>query len=325
MPTVKTVTGFILFAANEASYGSGSALNGSTDAIDIVQEAPVFNVQFSYDGNRNGASYSGGNIRRQGPSGRTAQGTVMLEGKGLGATYTSASVPPNLHPFLQSAGFTASFSAGAWSYRPVAVNTQPKSLSLVAYSRNEYLPISGAFCGLKINGTGPGVTMFEFDVQGLAFDTVDNANPPARTFIAHDVVPPKNEAIGLTLGSYSTARVRSYSYEHGLAIDPRVNLNATLAHSGFVTGRRTPTFTVVIEADALSDFDAYAKHRDGEVLAVSLTVGSSALNRFTVSFPQAQITGLERTADASIALWNLTITPYVSQPDLNDDVLVSFD
>ena len=324
MSVIKSVTGIIVLASSETSYATGSALTGSTHAIQLAQEPPVFNVQYSYDGNRNAAQFSGGQLKRQGPSGRTAQGTVLLEAKGLGASYTLSATPPNVDPFLKAAGFSASFAGGTWTYRPIAVNTQPQSMQLMVYDRNEMLPISGALCNLKINGNGPGVTMMEFDVQGLAYDVVDNNTPPARTFIAHTVVPPKNENITLTLGSYAAARVRSYTYEHAAEISPRINLNATLAHAGFAMGRRAPSFTCVIEADALSNFDAYGLHRDGTDLAVSLTLGTVANNRVTLSFPQAQITACERSADGPVALWNLTITPYVSQPDLNDDVIISY-
>jgi hypothetical protein len=319
MSSVKSVTGLLLFAKNEASYGAGANF-AATDAIQVAQELPVFNMQYNFDGNRQGAQWSGGNIRRTGPGGRTVEGTVVIEGKGLGSAYGVNATPPNIHPFLLASGLSGSVSASGWLYRPVPLGTQPKSLALNVYDRGELLPVSGAYANMSFAAEGAGLTMFTFAVQGLCADITDVSNPPTRTYTAVNVLPPKNEAVQFVIGSYSSAKIRNYSYTHNLTITPRINLNEATGHAGFAIGRRSPELTITIEADALATFDAYQAWRDGDTFNVELTVGTTANNRFLIRFPQAQISNVERANDEPVALWNLTLTPAVSGPDSSDDV-----
>ena len=166
--------------------------------------------------------------------------------------------------------------------------------------------------------------MFTFALQGLCGEVSDVANPPSRTYTAANVLPPKNEGVSFVLGAYTGAKIRNYSYEHGLTITPRINLNETSGHAGFAIGRRNPQLTISIEADTLTAFDAYAAWRNGTQYDISLTVGTVANNRFRIRFPQAQIVGVERAGEDPVALWNLTLAPAVSNPDNSDDVELYF-
>lgn len=322
MSSVKSVTGLLLFAKNESSYAAGATFS-STDAIQVTQELPVFNIQYNYDGNRNGAQWSGGNILRAAPGGRTVEGTVRVEGKGIGSgSYGSGSTPPNLHPFLLSSGLSGSLSGSGWLYQPLPLNTTANSLALAVYDRGERLIVSGGYSNMKFSAEGPGLTMFEFTVMGLSSTIADiaAASIPSRTYSAVSVLPPKNEGVSFSLGTYTTAKIRTYSYEHGLTITPRINLNESTGHAGYALGRRSPTLQVTIEADALATFDPYAAWEAGTTFDIGLTVGSVALNRFRLRFPQAQITNVERANEEPVALWNLTLSPVVSGPDNSDDV-----
>jgi hypothetical protein len=138
------------------------------------------------------------------------------------------------------------------------------------------------------------------------------------------ILPPKNEALQFTIGSYTSAKVRSYSYDHGLTITPRNDQNTSGSHAGFAVGDRKPQFTVTIEDDALATFNAYDDWNLGTSRALSFTVGNTALNRFALSLPQAVLTKVERQADGPVATLTLTYTPYVSLPDSNDDVQITF-
>lgn len=319
MSSAKSVVGLLMFAKNEASYGAGASF-AATDAIQVAQELPVFNVNYNYDGNRQGAQWSGGNIIRTGPGGRSVEGTVIIEGKGLGSAYGVGATPPNLHPFLLSSGLSGSLSGSSWVYRPFPLGTAPTSLAMQVYDRNELLTVSGAYANMSFNAEGAGLTMFTFAMQGLCSDITDVSNPPSRTYSAVNVLPPKNEGVQFVIGSYTTAKIRSYSYAHNLTINPRINLNESTGHAGFAIGRRTPEFTITIEADALETFDAYAAWRNGTTYDVSLTVGTSANNRFRIRMSQAQISNVVRANDDPVATWELTLTPAVSSPDASDDL-----
>lgn len=323
MSSVKSVTGLLMFAKTEASYGAGASFV-ATDAIQVAQELPVFNVQYNFDGNRNGAQFSGGNIRRTGPGGRSAEGTVIIEGKGLGSAYNVSAIPPNIHPFLLSSGLSGSLSSSVWLYRPIPLGVQPQSVALNVYDRGELLSVSGAYSNMSFAADGAGLTMFTFAMQGLCSEITDVAVPPARTYTAVSVLPPKNEGVSFAIGSYTAAKIRNYSYAHNLTINPRINLNEATGHAGFALGRRAPELTITIEADALSGFDAYTAWRDGTTYDVSLTVGTATNNRFRIRFPTAQISNVERANDDPVAVWNLTLTPAVSGPDASDDIELSW-
>lgn len=324
MSASKITTGLILFAKNEAVYGQGGALTGSTDTISLFREFPTFTYEFVYDGTRDGASYSGGSLKKTAPSGRTTTGTVILEGKGLGSTYGASAFPPSLHAFLKASGLSGSLSGSVWKYVPTPLGTTPDSLTMAVYDRGEMLPVSGAYASFTMNGEGAAPTSFEFAVQGLAGEITDVSNPPARTYIAKNVVPPKNENIGLTIGAVSGLKVRSYSYDHGLEITPRVNINTPSGHAGFVIGRRSPVFQVTVESEALSTFNPYDDFNAGTSRAITYTVGADATNRFTVNLPNCQLTGVEKAEDGPVALWNLTFAPHTSGPDAEDDFEVLF-
>jgi hypothetical protein len=130
--------------------------------------------------------------------------------------------------------------------------------------------------------------------------------------------------VSFVLGAYATAKIRNYSYEHGLQITPRININETTGHAGFAIGRRTPQLNITIEADALTNFDAYTAWRNGTTYDVSLTVGTVANNRYRIRFPQAQISNVERSGEDPVALLNLTLTPATSGPDASDDLQLYF-
>lgn len=325
---LKTTYALYLQAATESIYLTPAPLTGSTDSIQVATDYPVFNYGYAFDGNRNGAPLSTGNLQPTAPSGRTAQGTVRIEGKGLGSAYSNAIAArvPNLHPFLMGGGLSASFTStgGAqWNYRPYAITvTQPSSITLGVYSRGELLPISGAYCTWKAGAEGAAPTIFEFDVQGVAGTFSDTA-VPNRAWSGASTLPPKNDAAQITIGSF-TPVIRSWNYEHGLDIQPRNNQNTSGSHSGFAVGRRTPKLTLTIEQDALSSFNPYDDFNLGTSRAVTVTVGTVQYNRFSFSFPQCVLSNVEQGADGPTALWTLTYTPYVTTPDAQDDITLTF-
>jgi hypothetical protein len=323
----KVVTGLIILAANEATYGQGAALTGSANTIQVAEAFPIFNVDYSFDGDRKGGNYSGGNNRRTTPSGRSVTGKLIIEGKGLGSTYSSVAVtPPNLHPFLISSGLSGSLQGGAWVYKPNPLGTTAVGTALEVYDRGEKLPISGAFFNMTFASPGPGITTFEFDLMGIPGTITDVATPPARIFTAASVLPPKNELVSLTIDSYATASVRSYTYVHKQDIAPRINLNSSGSFAGYALGRRSPTFTVTMEADALGAYNPYLDQQNGIARNVSFTVGQPGTNNnFTVTFPSASISKVTRKNDGTtLALWDVEFAPAISAPDQSDDMSLTF-
>jgi len=319
----KLVTGLILFCKNETTYGAGMTLAGASDAIQLAQDFPVFNIEYGFDGSRKGAQYSGGNLQRVGPSGATIKGKVKLEAKGSGSAYTATAQVPNIHPFLLAGGMSCSFAGVTNVYKPVPLGTALESLAMECFDRGEKIPISGAVATWTLGATDSGPSYFEFDLSGLPGTPADLATPPTRTFKSHTILPPKNEAIALTIGSFTTGVVRNWSYDHAIEVAPRTNVNAASGHNGFALGRRVPVFKCTVEADALSTYNPYSDYSAGTPRAISLTVGV-ATNGYTVSLPIAQLTSVQKEADGPVAMWSLTFSPVVSSPDASDEISISF-
>lgn len=324
----KSVIGYIVFANTETSYGQGAAI-GAGNAIQCQGENPQFDIKYQSDGKRVAANYSAGNVRGTTPSGRTVDGVIKIELKGLGSAYSTSSRAPNSDPFLLASNLSASFQGNKVVYAPLPLGSVPTSIGLQVYGNGELINISGSFCDFSITTGGPGISIAEFKLSGLPSDVVDVSNPtgslPARTWTAQNIIPPKAELIGLTIGTYTTANVRSITYTHGQTMTPRTSLSATGSMAGFVLGRRNPELKMTIEAEQLGTFDAYMTQKLATTNAINYTVGTLGTNNsWTMAFPSCSLMGVQRKGDGPIAVWDLTFAPAVSAPDANDDMSLTF-
>lgn len=322
MSSTKNILIVALTAKNEASYGAGGALSLLLDGIE-VQKHPEFTIDFAYDGKRNAPPGTFGQVKRNATSGRTAKGQIVVDGKGLGATYTATALVPNLQCLILASGHSASLSGSTWTFVPDAATNTPKSLVMDAYVNQQKLSMTAGYASLTIDCPGPEGADFMFDVQALASTPVDSA-PPAIAYSGSAVLPPKAESITLSLGGFATAKVRSYKFEGKRDLAARTDINSAAGHAGFNPGARTPTFTVVVEAEALATYNPYALREAATSGVVSLTHGSVAFNRFTLSMPQAQIVDVKDGADGSVATWELTYQAAESAPTANDSYSLVF-
>jgi hypothetical protein len=317
MSSTKNILIFAMTAKNEASYGAGGALSLATDAIDL-QKLPEFGLDYAFDGKRPAPQGTFGQVRRNASSGRTAKGQVVVDGKGLGSAYSLTATPPNLHCFLLASGLSGSLSASnAWVYQPDAATNSPKSLVMDVYPRGEKWSMTAGYCSLTIDCPGNEGADFIFDVQALASTPVDAAFP-AITLVSASVIPPKAESITLNLGGWSGAKVRSFKFEQKRELQSRVDINSAAGHAGFNPGARNPTFTVVIEAEALATYNPYSIREAGTTAAVSLTMGSVANNKFNLAMPLTQIAEVKPGNDGSVATWEITYEAKESTPLAND-------
>lgn len=323
MTTFKSIEGTVIFARSESTYLAGAAMTGSTHAIEIVEEFPQFTLNYAFDGSRGGAAYSRGQYSRAAKFGRTTEGTIKLVGRGLGAAYTTASVPANLHPFILASGFSGSCESGEWIYKPTPINTQPTSLAMEIYTANEKWNCSGSYANLTIDGTDASKTHWEFAVQGMLGIPEDLVSLPLHDIQAGDVAIPTNSDIDFTVDGYSGSVVTSWRYEHGLELTPRMNLNSPNAHQGFIAGRHNHKLMVTIERPTFTDFDAYDSYTSSSLATVSLTVGTVANNRFTIQLNKAQITALTPAADGTKAVLELEFMGSVQTPT-DTDVQITF-
>lgn len=323
MASDKSIIGLALLAKVEAAYNTGSTtLSTSTDGIQVAS-LPEFDLAYAFDGSRPTPPGTAGQMRRSAPSGRTATSKITIEAKGAGATYTSSSVPP-MHVFLRASGLTAALSASTWTYTPDAIGSVPASLALGVYRRGELWNMSGAYADFTLSATNGGPTSFAFDVSAVASAPSD-ATCPVITYPYSTVVPPKAEQIAFNLNGYANLKVTNFKFEYGRKIQPRIDLNtSTLGHGGFAPDRHSPKFTVTVESTQLTNIDPYSLQVLGTVCPVSLTVGSVANNRYTLTMSQCQVTAVKGVENGPVAQWELSLDAVQSDPSTFDDFALKF-
>lgn len=326
MSADKQVVLYGLLAKAEGSYGGGATVAATADGIQLA-ELPELEVGWAYEGEAPPAPGTYGLAKRRQPTGKTIRGVLRVEGKGAGVAYSASVKPPDVHNLLLASGFSATTvtTGGSESvtYAPTAGPTGFGSLAGEMYSRGEKWPFTGLYANCAIVGENPGPAIFEFDSVALLGTRADSA-VPTITYTYASIIPPKNENITLSLNAVTTLKVRSYRFETGASIDnPRINLNTTNAHAGFVRARRAPKLTVTVEAPLSSLLDVYTIEEAATNFAVSMTVGGTQYNKFSLSLPQAQLRA-RQTVEGPVALHEIECFAYCSTPTANDDVSLVF-
>lgn len=325
MASDKNVLALAILAKTEASYGAVTSVSAATDGIHIVDH-PEFTLSYTYDGSQGTVPGTAGVFRRNAPSGRFATGKVKIYAKGLGNPYSTGSTPPSIHPFLLASGLSGSYAAGVYSYQPYALSPNPVSGSSVyieAYRRGEKWPLTGGYCTFTLGTSNAAAPIFEFDVSAVTTIPTDAA-PPTPVYPATSVVPPKAENVTLSIGSWTSAKVRSVKFELGRELHARTDIASLAGHAGFAPGARKPKFTVVVESPALSVFDAYTNMSNATVLPVSLTVGSVSTNKYQLLMSQSILTNVNPQEDGPVATWELVFQPTTSTLTSNDDFVLNF-
>lgn len=318
MAAEKNVLVYGLLAAVESTYSGSTTLSTGSHGIQVA-EYPTLTISHLYDGARPSPDGVLGSQRRNGASGRYAEGSIVIEGKGTGTAY-SASVTPAIHPFLLASGYSGSVSGGAWTYRHPAASTTPTSLALRAYSRGEVRTIRGAYANMSVNADGAATPLFTFDVQGLV-DLPSTHTFPTITYSDTSVVPPKAEGVTFSLNGVSSLKVRSFSFAENREIVQRPALTDSNGIAGFAPARRNPQLTVTIEACDLATLNPYNLFNAGTQMSCSLQVGSVAYNRYSISCDQAQLSSYEDGEDGGVATWTLVLDLPSTGPSANDDVV----
>lgn len=331
-----------LLAKEEATYATAVSLTTTADGVQLQYSdnyvgAP-FTIDYAFDGDLGPAVATLGTIKRVAPSGRSIKGDLPVRARPGGAAY-SATVVPSVHRFLKSAGFdatvTTTTSAEKWVYTPTAPAAAMTSLTEELYTRGEKWPVVGIMSDLKIDFANPAPPIWTFSQQGILNGLPSDVAAPTITYPLQTVAPPLASSIALPLGNFTSANavVMSGSFELRRQLFPRVALSGASAHLGFVGGDRAPLLKVVLEATALTGspytaaaaFDPYNLRDSAQNIAVSLVFGATQYNRYTLSMPQAQVIDVVPQNNGPIATVELTIAPYVSQVQLNDDLTITFD
>lgn len=330
-----------LLLKNESTYNTPVALSTTADGVQMQfksRDTPsLFTMGYTFDGDL-GPSVSGfGTIARVPPSGRSAKGSIPTRARPGGAAY-SASVIPSIHTLLKIAGFDATLvtTVGneSWTYKPTPPGTTYASGTAQLFSKGETMTLAGVLSNVKFDAPDPSPPLWTFDAQGTVSSMPSDSAFPVITYPLQTVAPPLASSVALTFGSLSTnAVVKNSSFDFQRKLTARVAQSGGGGHLGFVPDDFIPMLKLTIEAMPLTTtpftsstaIDPYQLMDLAQQLsACSVQYGTTQYNRYTLSLPQAQVTGVNLTADGPTALLELTVIGANSTASSNDSVSLTF-
>lgn len=312
----------------EATYGTAVAVTATADGhlLALSDRHPgLLTMEYLYDGRLGPAPGNLGDLRRVGQVGRSISGELPMRFRGAGTTY-AATVLPSLHTPWKIAGFDSTLGSGAYTYTPTADSTTYSSATVEYYKRGEMWRSLGTLAdwGFRVEGAAPPI--HTFNVRGIGSVAVTDAAMVAPAYLNASVAPPVATGVTCTIGSWTAVGLKSATFALNRSMEPRVGIEATDAHLGFVPSGYDPELRLVVESTALvgtpyhtaAGFDPYVLRSSANNFAVVLTVGSTAYNRFTLNLPQAQVVDAVLGNEGAVATTELVIKPYHSTPVAND-------
>lgn len=319
----------------ESTYLAGATLAATADGHLLAlsdRNQAIFTIDHAFDGAVGPAAGNLGMIKRVGKYGRTVQGTIPMRAKGAGTTY-AATVLPNVHVPLKLCGFDSTLASGAYTYTPTADSITYASGGAELYARGEKWTATGILGSLGFDITDAGIPTWLFDVRGVLSTAIADSAIAAPTYPTLTTQEPVAAGLTLAIGSWTATKVRSASFRMNRSIDnARQDLTASDAHAGFAPGGYDPEFRVTVESTALTyptasgGFDPYKMVINGEELALALTVGSTAYNRWKFQWDKAQVKDFTVNNDGPVATVELVFQTHNSSPIVQTDaVRVVFD
>ena len=328
-----------LLGKEEATYGTAIALTTTSDGL-LMQftdrnQANLWPLSYAYDGDLGPSVASGATTKRAAPAGKAVQFSLPFRAKGAGTAYT-ASNTPNLHKVIKASGFDAALTSTTGSekftYTPTAEGTGYASLSLAGYSRGQLHSLAGAVGTLNVSMDNQSPPIWTWDGRAIVSSNTSTTAVPNITYPSFSLIPPSASSATVAIGSYITTVLMSANFTFNRGIDnARVPISGN--HLGFVPSGRGPRMTMTIEATALvgspdhtsSGLHPYLLREAATSIAVSITIGSTQYNKYTISMPTAQLVNVTDASNGPVATWTLEFAGHGSTPITNDDCSITFD
>ena len=331
----------------ESTYGTDASPSTSTDGVRFV-ERPEWKPGFLFDGKRDKANASNGNVQRVPPTGRFWEITHKAHAKGRGAAYTSSSVVvPDIHQLLKACGMTATVTTTGgsekWDFTPDAISPSaatPTSVTMWGYKQGELMKATGCYGTFSVSADNTGVPVWQFDMKGIGAQNESEVTVGNITYTVPSVMPPTAAGITVDLGSSFAPVVRSFKFAMNRTLLPRQDLTSANGHSGFIPSERDPELEIVFEGAysgtagdgySSSAFGLWDAWRDATTtysaatLDVNLTIGSTQYNRWKLLCPQVQLEKFEWRESGAEQLAVCTFRPYLTGENAVDDFTIRFD
>lgn len=326
-PAKRSLVYGVLFK-KESTYNTAVTPAAGSDGVHLQfsdrHQASLGVEAFDFDGSLGPSLSSLGESARVAPSGKSISADLPMRFRGPGAAY-SASVLPDGFALMEAAGFTwtldSTSSSESYTAAPTGDVANPASGTAYYYGHGELRKSAGTICDWSYTFDNQAPPMHTFRALGVYSGTLTDVAVPSITYPNADVVPPLAGQITLSIGGVTSLIVYSGSFQLGRSIDnPRVPLNGTGTHLGFLPSGRSPRLRLVVERPALTTYNYETKRDTAASEAVELTFGSTQYNMWTHSFPQAQLISATPTTRNSVATLDLEFAACVSAPDEEDDM-----
>lgn len=228
--------------------------------------------------------------------------------RGLGATYTTSTVP-EIHALLQGAGFLPAFAASQWTYDTASTSLK----TLTAYCQHG--ANDGTFVRHALLAGRCSVIGFRFPAGAPAeWSAVVRGIYVAPSDVT-DIVPTYQTAVppvfaGANSWTYNSIApvVRMANVTVPTPLRARLSGNATDALAGYQQTQRSPAFDVDFEAQKVADLSAFADWVGATPRALLVSLGSAANNKFSITADKAVLKPLTYKDDSGLWLYGASGT-----------------
>lgn len=269
----------ILLGKIESSYGVDANPQASSDGIEAI------GIKINYVGEELDRDIVRGTLSpveaRIGQKNVELQFTVELKGSG------AVDTPPIVGRLLRACGFAETVNAGASVvYQPASAGLESMTFYLYEIEGSNALlhKILGAVGNVVFRFEAGKIASAEFSFKGKMEVPTDVAVPSSVGY--EDTLPPIVEDCGFVLNGNSSLIVQSVEIDMANEVNKIDDLNSPYGIKGFrITGRK-PNGSFNPEAVLRATYDFYSDWVNATSRALSLSVGDTAGNRFSISCPK---------------------------------------
>lgn len=324
------VYGFLL--DKEATYGTATTPSNLTDQV-LMQFSDRYQASlgveaFDFDGSLGMSVQDLGELKRVAMSGKSISADIPVRAKGAGIAY-AAGTKPELHAAFEVSGFTAtgSFTGGSekWTYALTGDTASYASATCYFYGHGELRKAKGVVANWSYAFDNQAPPIHTFRLLGIYEGSLTDVAVPAITYLYPTIVPPLAGASTITVGSW-TPVVYSGSFDLGRAIDnPRVPINGSGTHLGFLPGGVQSRLKLTVERPALATYN-YETVRDAATsAAINLQFGSTQYNKWKHTLGTAYLISATPSTRNSVATLDLEYACVNSAPGTEDSSVILFD
>jgi len=300
----------LILAKSEVTYGTDPTPVQATNAIlcdtpeieFVMKKMDRINVK-TYLGNRPSAIL-----------GEALKISFNTELRGCGDA--TPSIPPEIGVLFKGCGMSETVVADtSYTYAPDD-DIEGPSITIYFWQHDLKHIITGCRGTWSIEGKAGEYAKIKWEFTGLYAGPTDSTIPTDAVF--NSTVPPALKAASFTLGSYAGI-IDGITVNLGNDIAKRPSVNAATGFLAQFVKERKMTAQIAPEAVALSTFDPITLLTAGTEQTLSITFGSSAGNRMTLSSPKVVLDSAKYAEREGLLTWDipLLLCPSAGEDDVS--------